>query len=114
MLPPMHAALVCFSAISFIGFGMACFFWYPMRREYVRYGVPQFRTLVGSLQIAGGLGLLAGFAVPIIGHLAAAGLALMMFCGVGIRIRIKDGWIQTFPAVLYLALNVYLVVAGFQ
>lgn len=114
MLLPMHAALVYFSAISFIGFGMACFFWHPMRREYVRYGVPQFRALVGSLQIAGGLGLLAGFGVPLIGQLAAAGLALMMFCGVGVRLHIKDGLIQTLPAVLYLALNVYLVVAGFQ
>jgi len=114
MLLPMHAALVCFSAISFIGFGMACFFWYPMRREYERYGVPQFRALVGSLQIAGGLGLLAGFAVPLIGHLAAAGLALMMVCGVGIRVHIKDGLKQTLPAVLYLALSVYLLVAGFQ
>jgi hypothetical protein len=114
MLLPMHASLVCFSAISFIGFGMACFFWHPMRAEYARYGVPQFRALVGSLQIAGGLGLLAGFAFPPIGYLAAAGLALMMFCGVGIRIRIKDGWIQTFPAVFYLALNIYLVFAAFQ
>lgn len=110
----MHFAIVCFSAISFLGFGLACFFWNPMRQEYVRYGVPQFRIIVGILQIAGGLGLLAGFAFPPIGHLAAAGLAIMMLCGVVLRIHIKDRFFQTLPAVFYLVLNAYLAFAGFQ
>ena len=84
-----------------------------MQREYVRYGVSRFRPLVGSLQIAGGLGLLAGFAVPLVGQLAAAGLALLMFLGACLRKRIKDSFAKTLPAIFYLALNVYLAVAGF-
>ncbi len=84
-----------------------------MKKEYVRYGVPQFRSLVGSLQIAGGLGLLAGLAAPLIGQLAAAGLATLMLAGVGLRIRIKDNLVQTLPAALYLVLNAYLAAAGF-
>ena len=52
----MDVLLICFSAASFLGFGLACFLWPPMQREYVRYGVSQLRPLVGSLQIAGGLG----------------------------------------------------------
>jgi hypothetical protein len=85
-----------------------------MQREYVRYGVSRFRPLVGSLQIAGGLGLLAGFAVPLIGQLAAAGLALLMFLGALLRRRIRDSLAQTLPAIFYLALNFYLAVAGFH
>lgn len=84
-----------------------------MQREYVRYGVSQFRPLVGGLQIAGGLGLVVGFAVPLVGQLAAAGLALLMFLGVLLRIRIKDSIAQTLPAIFYFALNAYLAVAGF-
>jgi hypothetical protein len=110
----VHTLLICFSAVSFLGFGTACFFSQPMKREYVRYGVPHFRSLIGSLQMAGGLGLLAGFAVPLIGHAAATGLAILMFGGVGFRIHIKDSLIQTLPAVFYLALNAYLAAAGFQ
>jgi hypothetical protein len=111
---PVHAPLIYFSAISFLGFGLACFFWPPMQMEYVRYGVSRFRPLVGSLQIAGGVGLLAGFTVPFVGQLAAVGLALLMFLGVVLRRRIKDGIAQTVPAIFYLALNAYLAVAGFR
>jgi hypothetical protein len=85
-----------------------------MQREYVRYGVSRFRPLVGSLQIAGGLGLLAGFAAPLLGQLAAVGLALLMFLGALLRRRIKDSLVQTLPAIFYLALNAYLAVAGFR
>ncbi len=85
-----------------------------MQKEYVRYGVSRFRPLVGILQIAGGLGLLAGFAAPLVGQLAAAGLALLMFLGALLRRRIKDSLAQTLPAVFYLALNAYLAVTGFR
>lgn len=85
-----------------------------MQREYVRYGVSKFRPLVGGLQIAGGLGLLAGFAVPLVGQLAAAGLALLMLLGALLRRGIKDSLAQTFPAIFYLGLNAYLAVTGFH
>lgn len=110
----MHEFLIYFSAVSFLGFGTACFFWQPMKREYVRYGVPRFRSLIGGLQVAGGLGLFAGFAVPLFGQAAAAGLAILMLAGVGLRIRIKDSLMQTVPAAFYLVLNSYLAAAGFQ
>lgn len=85
-----------------------------MQREYVRYGVSRFRPMVGSLQIAGGLGLLAGFALPLVGQLAAAGLALLMFLGALLRRRIRDSLAQTLPAVFYLVLNAYLAFTGFR
>ncbi len=85
-----------------------------MQREYVRYGVSRFRPLVGSLQIAGGLGLLAGFAIPLVGQLAAAGLALLMFLGACLRRRIRDSFAQTIPAIFYLVLNACLAFAGFR
>jgi len=81
-----------------------------MQQEYVRYGVPQLRPLVGSLQIAGALGLLAGLMLPIVGQLAAAGLTLLMFFGVRLRIRIKDSLPQMLPAIVCFLLNAYLTV----
>lgn len=110
----MRTALICFSAISFLGFGLACFLWPSMQRGYGRYGVARFRLLIGSLQIAGGLGLLAGLEVPLVGQLASSGLALLMFLGACPRRIIKENLAQTLPAIFYLVLNAYLAVAGFR
>lgn len=106
--------LLWFSAISFFAFGGACFVSSAMRSEFARYGLPGQRRLVGLLQIMGACGLLAGNQLPWLGQLAAAGLALMMLVGVGVRIKIKDTFLQTLPALGYLALNAYLSMTAFQ
>ncbi len=84
-----------------------------MKREFARYGLPGQRVLVGILQLAAALGLLAGFMEPWIGRAAAGGLALMMLVGVLVRIRIKDTLLQTSPAFFYLVLDAYLCFAAF-
>jgi uncharacterized membrane protein YkgB len=68
---------------------------------------------VGVLQWLAGVGLLAGMSQPWMGQAAAAGLALMMLVASIVRIQIKDTLLQTVPALFYLALNIYLCVAGF-
>ena len=78
------------------------------RREYARYGLPQFRAFIGAIQLLGALGLIAGIYVPLIGQLASGGLALLMLCGVGVRIKIKDSLLQTLPALIYMILSAYL------
>lgn len=105
--------LIWFSAISFILFGSGCFFSDLFRREYDRYGLPQFRGLMGCLQIIGAIGLWAGIHTPWVGQLAASGLALLMLCGVGLRIKIKDSALQTLPALAYMSLNAYLALASY-
>lgn len=109
-----HSILTWFSAISFILFGAGCFVAPTMKREFARYRLARFRKTVGALQLAGAAGLLAGFLVPPLGQLAAAGLALLMLLGVGVRIRIKDTALQTLPAFAYMLLNAYLAIAVFS
>ncbi len=103
--------LVYFSAGSFIGFGSACFLSSYMQREFSRYGLARFRAMTGALQLLGAAGLMVGLQVPIIGQLAAAGLALLMLMGFGVRLKIKDSLWQSFPAFFYMVLNAYLVFA---
>ncbi len=109
----LNSVLIHFSAISFFGYGSACFVSSYMKREFERYRLGSQRTLVGGLQICAAIGLLAGLSQPWMGRAAAAGLALMMLVAVGVRIRIKDTLLQTIPALLYLALNAYLSLAAF-
>jgi uncharacterized membrane protein YkgB len=109
----LKTALILFSALSFLGYGAACFFSSRMKQEFVRYRLASQRMTVGALQWFAGIGLLAGMSQPWMGQAAAGGLALMMLVAIIVRIQIKDTILQTIPALLYLALNTYLCVAGF-
>lgn len=109
----MKLALILFSALSFFGYGSACFLSAGLKREFDRYHLGSQRALVGALQLGAAIGLVAGLNQPWIGRAASGGLALMMLVAVGVRIKIKDTLLQTTPAVLYLVLNTYLCWAAF-
>ena len=109
----MKLALILFSALSFLGYGSACFLSADLKREFDRYHLGSQRALVGALQLGAAIGLVAGLNQPWIGRAASGGLALMMLVAVGVRINIKDTLLQTTPAVLYLVLNTYLCWAAF-
>ena len=83
------------------------------KAEFLRYQLSETRSLVGGLQLCAAVGLLAGLSQPWMGCLAATGLALMMLVAVGVRIKIKDTFLQTIPALFYLMLNIYLSLAAF-
>jgi uncharacterized membrane protein YkgB len=109
----LKTTLILFSALSFLGYGLGCFFSAYLRQEFDRYQLGAQCRMVGILQCAAALGLIAGFRLPWIGQAAAAGLALMMLVALGVRMRIRDRLVQMLPALGYLALNAYLCVAGF-
>lgn len=102
-----------FSALSFFAYGAACFLSVYIQGEFERYHLGSQRVLVGALQLAAGIGLVAGLSQPWMGRAAAGGLALMMLVAVGVRIKIKDTLIQMTPALLYFALNTYLCLSAF-
>jgi hypothetical protein len=93
-----------FCAISFIAYGLSCLSTQRMVTEFARYRLSRYRVLTGRLQLLGAAGLLVGFASPVIGGLAAGGLSLQMACGLGVRIRLRDPWLQCVPATLYMLL----------
>jgi uncharacterized membrane protein YkgB len=112
-LTPLNVALILCSALSFLGYGSACFFSDSLKREFNRYGFGSQRALIGGLQLCAAVGLLVGLSQPWLGRAAAAGLALMMLVAVGVRIKINDTFLQTTPALFYLVLNAYLCLAAF-
>ena len=106
----MVILLTWFSALSFLGYGISCVFTGHMQAEFERFGLARHRVIVGLTQIAGAVGLLVGFHYPFIGILSAGGLALQMLLGVGVRIKIRDSFLQTLPATFYFLLNAYLFI----
>lgn len=108
-LVTMSNVLLLFSSISFLFFGFSCLFSLYMKIEFKRYGLDKFRKTVGVLQLMGAIALLFGFYVAPIGLMGSLGLSLLMFLGVAVRIKIKDGLVKTMPALFYALLNLYLI-----
>jgi hypothetical protein len=104
------------SAFAFIGYGIACLTTSHMKQEFERYGLQRFRLLTGLLEIAGGTGLLIGLfsSTPFLSLLASLGLALLMICGIGVRLKIKDSFLQCLPAIILLVVNSVIAFSHFQ
>ncbi|MGB6151881.1 MAG: DoxX family protein [Pricia sp.] len=106
--------LTLFSSLSFLFFGMACLFDKRMQAEFIRYHLDNKRRLTGFLQLLGGLGLFFGWMFSAkLALTSALGLAVLMLLGFGVRIKIKDTWLQSLPSLSYAILNGYLAIVYF-
>ena len=104
--------LILISSLSFIGYGIAYFVTPQMKSEFKRFGLEKAGALTAVLELLGGVGLLAGLKFHPILLISAGGLALLMFLGVAVRIRLKDSLWVTLPALLFMALNIYIFYAA--
>lgn len=104
----MYNSLLIFSALSFFFFGTSCLVSKKLVSEFERYGIPQYRVLTGWLQLLGAAGIVIGFRYMPLLWVSTAGLSLLMAFGVGVRIKIRDGILQTLPALFYCVLNALL------
>lgn len=104
-----NAALI-FSSLSFLFYGTSYFATTKMKTEFKRFGLEKFGALIAVLEILGGLGLLIGLALSPILIIAAGGLTLLMFLGVLVRIKMRDSFWLTLPALFYMLLNLYILV----
>ncbi len=100
--------LVLFSSLSFLAYGIAYFTSTKMKSEFIRFGLRKLGILTAILEILGALGLLVGLIFNDILLISSGGLALLMFLGVAVRLRIKDGFFALLPALFFLGLNSYI------
>lgn len=100
------------SIVSFAVYGTTCLLPGKMVSEFERFGLARFRRLTGVLQLAGSLGLVAGFYSQALLVFSAGGLAMLMLLGVIVRMRIRDPLIAIAPAAFYFCLNLFLVVSA--
>jgi DoxX-like family len=100
--------LILISSLSFIGYGIAYFKSPQMKSEFKRFGLEKAGTLTAVLELLGAVGLLVGLKFPLILLISAGGLAILMFLGVAIRIKIKDSFWISLPALFFMILNAYI------
>jgi hypothetical protein len=108
----MHSFTFCIilSSFCFLGYGIAYFVGPNMKKEFKRFGLEKYALLTIFLELLGAVGLLVGyfFNIKLILVLSAVGLALLMFLGILIRIKVKDGLFVILPAIFFLLLNIYI------
>lgn len=79
-----------------------------MKSEFKRFGLEKFALTTVVLEILGALGLLVGLKFYFILMISSLGLALLMFAGVIVRIKVRDSVWISFPAFFYMVLNAYI------
>lgn len=80
-----------------------------MKNEFARYGLAKQRVLTGILQIIGATGILMGMKwSPLLVLIAAGGLFVLMVAGYIVRLRIKDSFLLSLPALFYAVLSLYV------
>ena len=100
--------LVLISSLSFLAYGIAYFTTPKMKSEFIRFGLSKFGMLTAILEIFGALGLILGLMFNYILLISSGGLTLLMFLGVAVRLKIKDGLWVSLPALFYFFLNLYI------
>lgn len=100
--------LVLISSFSFFAYGTSYFISPNMKSEFVRFGLGRLGGLTAILEILGAVGLLVGLKFGFILLISSGALALLMFLGVAVRLKVKDSFWVTLPALFYLGLNSYI------
>ena len=103
-----YEILRALSLMAFLFYGSACVFAGSMEADFERFGLSHMRVLVGSLELLGALGLLAGyFHAPLVA-VASGGLSLLMLFGVATRIRVGDPFVASLPALTLCLVNAFI------
>ena len=101
-------ALIFFSGFSFIICGIAYFTSPKIKNEFKRFGLEKVGALTAVLELLGAIGLLVGLMFQPLLIVSAAGLSLLMFLGVIVRIKIGDSLWVSLPALFFMMINGYI------
>lgn len=83
-----------------------------MKKEFERFELKDFGIFVIVLEILGAIGLLVGLFFKPILLLSAGGLAVLMLLGLITRIKSKDSFLDSLPALFFMILNSYIFYLG--
>ena len=85
-----------------------------MESEFTRFGLENLRIVTGLLEVLGGLGLLVGFKWPFALWVSAGGLFLLMLFGLGVRAKMRDGFLQSLSALVLMTVHLYILLRSLK
>lgn len=102
------------SIVAFLWYGIQLMAFGAMEEDFQRYGLSSYRKTVGTLEVAGALGLIAGYFAAPIGTFAAAGLSIVMCAGLLVRLQFNDPWSYSIPAFILMLMNIFIGYVSFS
>ena len=96
------------SSFSFLAYALSYFIKPHMKNEFKRFGLEKIGLTTVLLEIIGALGLLVGLKFKFFLIISSLGLAILMFAGVIVRLKLKDSIWITLPAFLLMVLNAFI------
>lgn len=103
-----YQGLTALSVLVFLYYGWTLLFANGLAADFDRFGMAHLRTLTGTLELFGALGLVAGVFIPALAVISAAGLALLMAVALLIRLRFRDPAREAAPAAILMGINGFL------
>ena len=108
----LFISCVLFSSLSFIAYSISYFINPHMKSEFVRFNLNHLGVFIIILEILGAIGLLVGLFFKPLLIISSGGLAMLMLLGLIIRIKSKDSFLVTLPAIFFMVLNSYICYSG--
>tara|TARA_B100001287_G_scaffold104427_1_gene87758 strand:+ start:7846 stop:8190 length:345 start_codon:yes stop_codon:yes gene_type:complete len=105
--------ITIFSGTSFIIYGLLLLKSKKMQEEFIRFGLVKYIKLVGVLELLGGVGLIVGLKFNFVLQFSSLGLGVLMFLGLLTRIKVKDSFLISFPALFFMIINFYILYLSF-
>ena len=106
--------IILFISFSFIFYALHALFSKKMKDEFSRWGVQKYRILISCIQLSSGFFLLLSFFYPFLVIYCSSIFFTMMLGAIFVRIRIKDSFLDTLPALLYFFLNAIILYIELQ
>jgi len=78
--------------------------------EFERFGFKKLRILTGILEILGGMGLLVGVIWNPLLIFSSLGLTSLMLVAFGVRVRLKDGILESTPSLILMLMNLSILI----
>ncbi len=79
-----------------------------MKKEFERFDLKGFGIYVIVLEVLGAFGLLLGLVFKPLLLLSSGGLSVLMLLGVLTRIKSKDSFLVSLPALFFMILNAFI------
>ena len=101
--------IIVFISISFIYYSLNSIFSKKMKGEFDRWGFDKFRILISIIQLFTGILLLMSFFYPFLIIYCSSIFFIMMMGAIFVRIRVKDNFLDTLPALIYFILKAIII-----